>query len=131
MLHPNQFQVNEAWIAFKLKEVPVATAADGDFNVITLMDAASCFILGSEFVPADSAALSALQAKRLIKAGESHKGRLPGTLFIPADLAADALSQEAERRGVTTVRVATEQLLTLINDARKSFKEHFGGRRLQ
>ena len=47
MLHPNQFQVNDTWIAFKLNEAPIATDRDGDFDLIALMDAASCFILSS------------------------------------------------------------------------------------
>jgi len=48
MLHPNQFHVNETWIAFQLNETPIITDRDGDFNIIALMDAASCFILGME-----------------------------------------------------------------------------------
>jgi hypothetical protein len=131
MLHPRQFQVNEAWIAFKLNEVPVTTIADGDFNVIALMDAASCFILGSEFVPAGSPDLSAIQARRLFKAGESHKKSLPRTLFISADHPANVLSDEAERRGIAVMRVSIEQLLPFISEAREGFKEHFGGDRLQ
>ena len=55
MLHPHQFEVNEAWIAFRLNGTPVRTERDGDFNCIALMDAASCFILGLEFIPATSA----------------------------------------------------------------------------
>lgn len=51
MLHPQQFEVNEAWIAFRLNGAPVRTERDGDFNCIALMDAASCFILGSQFIP--------------------------------------------------------------------------------
>jgi hypothetical protein len=45
MLHPSQFKINEAWIAFRLNGAPIRTERDGDFNCIALMDAASCFIL--------------------------------------------------------------------------------------
>jgi hypothetical protein len=55
MLHPKQFEVNEAWIAFRVNGAPVRTERDGDFNCIALMDAASCFILGSEFIPLTAA----------------------------------------------------------------------------
>jgi hypothetical protein len=55
MLHPNQFEVNEAWIAFRLNNAPIQTERDGDFNCIALMDAASCFILSSKFIPATAA----------------------------------------------------------------------------
>ncbi len=50
MIEPSQFQVNEAWIAFKLNDAPTLTEEDGDFNVLALMDVASCYILGTEFV---------------------------------------------------------------------------------
>jgi hypothetical protein len=40
MLHPNQFQVNEAWIAFKLNDDPLVTG-EGAHNAFALMDALS------------------------------------------------------------------------------------------
>jgi hypothetical protein len=127
MLHPNEFQVNQAWIAFSLNEVPISTEADGDFNVIALMDAASCYILDTEFVPATSSEPSEMVAKRLIKGGQSHKQQLPETLYIPENQAADILCGEAERNGIAVVRVPEEQLLVFIGEARESFKEHIGG----
>ena len=53
LLHPNQFQLNEAWIAFQLNDAPIETEQDGSFNCIALMDAASCFILGNAMVQTD------------------------------------------------------------------------------
>jgi len=55
VIEPSQFQVNEAWIAFKLYDAPISTEEDGDFNVLALMDVASCYILGTEFVSTGSA----------------------------------------------------------------------------
>ena len=46
VLHPVQFQVNEAWIVFQLNETPIHTEQEGSFNCLCLMDAASCFLLG-------------------------------------------------------------------------------------
>lgn len=127
MFHPSKFKVNEAWIAFKLNDAPVSTKADGDFNVIALMDAASCFILGAEFVPVTSAEPSELEVKRLIKSGKSHKQQLPKTLYIPESLAADVLSAEAKRNSIVVVRVPDDQLLVFIGGAREGLKEHMGG----
>lgn len=53
LLHPNQFQVNEAWIVFRLNDEPIRTERDGSFHVAALMDAASCFIFGTEFISSD------------------------------------------------------------------------------
>ena len=127
MLHPNQFHVNEAWIAFKLNDVPICTESDGDFNFIALMDAASCFILSSAPVPTNAAEPSKMEAKRLLKEGQAHKQQLPETLFIPSDQPAALLSAEAKRQGITVVRVPEDQLLLFIGEAREGFRERFGG----
>ena len=131
MLHPNGFEVNEAWIVFKLNDAPISTETDGDFNVIALMDAASCFILGTEFVSVTSAEPSEMEAKRLLKCGKSHKKQLPETLYIPENQVADVLCTEAERDGIKVVRVPEEQLLVFIGEAREGLKEHIGGGSVQ
>jgi len=131
VLAPNQFQVNEAWIAFKLNDAPISIQEDGDFNVLALMDAASCFILGTELVPADSTEPSQLESMRLLKGGQSHKDQLPKKLLIPNKQAADILTREAERIGIVVVRVPEEQLLAFIDEAREGFQEHVNGGRTQ
>ena len=131
MLHPNQFQVNEAWIIFKLNEAPISTTLDGDFNFIALMDAASCFILSSVPVATSAAEPSKMEAKRLLKEGQTHKQQLPKTLFIPSDQLANILTTEAERQGIRVVRVPEDQLLLFVGDARESFKERFSGGSIQ
>jgi hypothetical protein len=125
MLHPNQFQVNEAWIIFKLNEAPIPTDRDGDFNLIALMDAASCFILSTLSVSAKNVQLTKQESKELLKKGQSYKQKLPKTLFIPIDQAADVLQTQAENQGITVVRVPEDQLILFIGEARTGFKEHF------
>ncbi len=126
MFHPNQFQVNEAWIAFKLNEAPVRTESDGDFNLIALMDAASCFILSTTLVPAIAPEPSEMEVKRLLREGQAHKQQLPKTLFVPNDQPAKLLTTEAERQGITVIRVPEDQLLPFVGEARDGFKERFG-----
>lgn len=126
MLHPNQFEVNEAWIVFKLNDVPIRTDRDGDFNLIAMMDAASCFLLGFTTIRAGAREPSKVEARRLLKEGRAHKQQLPQTLFVPGDQPADFLTSEAERQGIRVVRVPEDQLLVFIDDARVSFRERFG-----
>jgi hypothetical protein len=38
MLQPNQFQVNEAWIVFKLNDEPIHSERDGGIDFLALMD---------------------------------------------------------------------------------------------
>ena len=89
MLHPQQFEVNEAWIAFRLNGTPVRTERDGDFNCIALMDAASCFILGSQFIPASAPEPTRAQFRCLLQNAQRHKQQLPDTLFIAREDVAD------------------------------------------
>ncbi len=131
MLHPNQFTVNEAWLVFKLNETPIRTELEGDFNVIALMDAASCFILGNTFAPVGEAEPSKMAVRRLINEAKAHKRQLPKTLFIPNGQFLSVLPTEAERQGIGIVRVPEDQLLVFIGEARESFKEHFDGGSVQ
>jgi hypothetical protein len=127
VLHPNQFQVNEAWIAFKLNGAPIRTESDGDYNCLALMDAASCFILSSGLIPANELEASRTEARRLLKSARAHKQELPKTLFIPSEQPAHNLALEAERQKVTVVRVLEDHLLLFIGEAREAFREHFEG----
>jgi len=127
VLHPNQFQVNEAWLVFRLNDAPVRTETEGEFNCIALMDAASCFILGSVLVPTSRQEPTKIEARRLLKQGWAHKKELPKTLFTPTGEFTKVLPPEAQRQGITVVPVPEDQLLLFIGEARESFKEHFGG----
>lgn len=126
-LHPTQFNVNEAWIVFKLNHEPVHTVQDGDFDFLALMDAASCYILGSTPVAAKQLELSEIEARSLLQAGRSHKARWPQTLFVPKEQRAESLVVEAERHGINVVRVAEAQLSVFIGEAQLGFRERFGG----
>jgi len=131
VLHPNHYQVNETWITFQLNDAPVITDNNGDFNVIALMDAASCFILGIGYAPTDSKEMSQMEAERLLKFGYGHKKQYPKELIISNNQVANVLSEEAERRGINVARVPEEQLQVFIGEARESFQEHISKDRVQ
>ncbi len=126
MLHPNQFEVNEAWIVFKLNDKPMHAGADGDIDFIALMDAATCFILSSSPVLSSAAEPSSIESKRMLETAKAHKDRLPQTLLIPVGQSAHYLKREAERQGVTTVFIPEDQLALFMDEARESFREYFG-----
>ena len=124
MLHPNQFQVDEAWIAFKLNDAPIQTEEEGSFNCVCIIDAASCFILGNAFVPTGESEISKSEARRLLKTGWSRHEKFPTTLFVPTGQFQNNLPSEAEREGITVVPVHESQLLVFIGEAREGFREH-------
>lgn len=126
MLHPKQFEVNEAWIAFRLNSAPIRTERDGDFNCIALMDAASCFILGSEFIPVTDAEPTRAQFRRMLEDAKRHKQQLPKTLFVAREDVADRMTLEAAQKRIDVVRVPESELLVFIGEARESFAERFG-----
>jgi hypothetical protein len=125
MLRPDQFEVNEAWIAFRLNNAPIRTERDGDFNCIALMDAASCFIFGTEFIPVTDAEPTRAQIRRLLKDAKRHKQQLPRTLFVAREDVANQITLEATQQRIDVVRVPESELLIFIGDARESFAERF------
>jgi len=128
-LHPNRFEVDEAWLVFKVNERPIRTESDGDFDCVALMDAASCFILGNTLAPAGAAEPSKTAVRRLLREANVHKNQLPETLFIPSGQFDTIFPAEAKRLGIAVVRVPEDRLLVFIGEAREAFEEHFGGGR--
>jgi hypothetical protein len=127
VLHPNQFEINEAWIAFRLNRAPIRTERDGDMNCIGLMDAASCFLLGSELISATAAELTSVQFHRLLKRAQRHKQQLPKTLFVAREEVAESITREATLQNIDVVRVYENELLIFTGEAREAFAEQFEG----
>jgi hypothetical protein len=123
VLHPKQFGVNEAWIAFRLNGAPIETEEDGDFNCIALMDAASCFIFGTELIPLSSEAPTQLQIRRLLRDAQQRKQQFPKTLYIPREDAADLLTLEAQKHKIDVVRLPEKELMMFIGEAREGYEE--------
>lgn len=126
-MHPSQFSPNEAWIFFKLNDAPVSTERDGDFDVFALMDAASLFILSSEFVPIGSLSSAASEIQTLLKAAHSHHSTWPGKLLIPQAAPTGKLVAEAEALGISVVAVREAELSTFTKEAQQGLKAHLGG----
>lgn len=125
-LHPSQFEVNDAWIFFRLNSVPIHTVKEGSFNIFALMDAASCFILGSSPSPANFTEPPELISKQLLKEGRAHKDRLPKILYIPIGEKATSFENEARRQGISILRVPEVDLRVFIGEAKDNFNSQFG-----
>ena len=127
MLHPKQFEVNEAWIAFQMNGAAILTDQDGAFNCVALMDAASCFIFHMIMVSAEQAEPSQMEVRRLLKKGWEAKREYPKTLFVPIGRFPTVLPAEAARQGIAVVPVPASQLRIFIGDAQREFKRNFQG----
>lgn len=124
MLEPGQFTINEAWVAFQLNGAPIRTEQDGAFNCIALMDAASCFILDTAFVPEDAAEPSELEVRRLFKSGWARYRQYPARLLVPEGQFQTSLTEAAARHGIAVVAVPDAGLWAFTGEARQGFREH-------
>lgn len=129
MLHPSQFEVGDAWIAFRLNDRPIVTLEDGSFNCVSIMDAASCYVFGAEMVPgAGGGDMSQLHARRLLQAALSKSERYPATMFVPEGQFQGALAAEAARKSIAVVSVPESQLLVFTGEAIAGYREHMQGK---
>ena len=56
------------------------------------MDAASCYLLGSNVIAASAVELPKIKAKRRVKKAQTQAQRLPNTLYIPHELPAKSMA---------------------------------------
>jgi len=123
---PERLEIKEAWVAFKLNTSPIFTKADGNFNVFSLMDVASGFILSMAFVPVQAASLPAEEVGRLMEEAHAHENKWPKLLLIQSALAADVMIGKAEGLGISVRVVPESQLDVFVRDAKEGFNERFG-----
>jgi len=123
---PERLEINEAWVAFKLNTSPIFTEADGDFNVFSLMDVASGFILSMAFVPVQAASLTAEEVGRWMEEAHAHENEWPKLLLIQSTPAADGMIGKAEGLGISVRVVPESQLDIFVRDAKEGFNERFG-----
>ena len=127
-LHPTNFQANEAWIAFQLNDIPIRTEEDGTFNCFSLMDAASCYLLGAELVSTSNIQPSQAQARNMLQMAWREKGQLPEKLLLPSGHFADGMTTEAKRLGIQVVVVPEHYLLVFIGEARDGYSNFLRGK---
>lgn len=128
MRHPRDYTVNEAWIVFRLNDAPIRTEQDGDFHVVCLMDAASCFVLGNEFFATGSTEVPAPVAEVLIETGRAAANVLPRKLLLSSALGAGQFENLAERSGIEVERVPDKELTAFLSEVRKGFRKQIAQR---
>lgn len=130
-MHPSEFAVNEAWIVFQLNDVPLVTDDEGAFHCIVVMDAASCFILTSQFVPVSESEPSELDARRLLKNAMERAEACATRLFIPHGRFPGAITAEGERLGMLVEGRSEDDLTPFTGEAREGFREYLDGQARQ
>lgn len=123
MLEPSSFDANDAWVVFRLNDAPLHTEADGDFDVLCIMDAASRYIFGNELMPVQSLEVPESAAARLIEAGRSQAQSLPHRLILASEFDLTGFTALADRLGVEVQWATEEELSPLTSQTRGNFQE--------
>jgi len=128
---PSQFSPNDAWILFRLNDAPIVTEQDGDFDVLCLMDAASCYILGNDFVPIIDDADPVPIAARLLSSAQEKAGCYPKKLVVSDEFESGEFEPIAKSFDAELVSYGEEDLAPFVSEAKEGFLAHVGGGRRQ
>ena len=124
MLSPSDFEVDEAWVLFRLNESPIHEGDERNFDVITLMDAASGSERHRELLPLATKESWDAQARRLLEIAISlNKKRLPRVILTTKGVLADFIRFEAERLGIRVKPVPQYELRELTAERRRAFAQ--------
>jgi hypothetical protein len=125
MLHPNQFQVNEVWVAVKANRKPIEVR-EGLFNILTVMDAASTFIIGHTTVPAEDESPPKEAVVSIFQKGWDQKQAWPKRIIIPnSHTKLNTFKIVADERGIAVENVPMQELLAIVQPMQQSFAESF------
>ena len=130
-IDPRQDVANEAWLLFRLNDAPVRTQADGDFNVLAIIDVATGLILGMAFIDSLAREPSEFESLELSASAESECGRRPGCLIIDSEMKMTQLVAVADALGIEIVPGSGSDLGPLTQEAREGFAAHVSGDRTQ
>lgn len=126
-IDPHAFSANQAWLVFQLNDEPVRTDADGDFNVVAIMDVATGLIVGMDFISTSEDGLSEFGARKLLAAAESEAGQKPQQILVDAGKTMPELVTAADALGITVVTTPEGSLSGLTEEARLGFAAHVSG----
>ncbi|MGB5198970.1 MAG: hypothetical protein WBR56_03610 [Sedimenticolaceae bacterium] len=130
-IDPENFSPNEAWLLFQLNDAPVRTQADGDFNVLALMDVATGMILGMEFIGSTETEPSEFESRKLLASAEAEAGRKPNLLYVSSEQKMVRLVATVNAMGLDVIPEAGIELSPLTREAREGFAAHVSGGRKQ
>ena len=114
-----------------MNDAPIVTEQDGDFDVLCLMDAASCYILSNDFVPILDGSDPVRMAERLLAGAKVKAGCFPEKLFVSDELESDRFAALAKKIGAELTSFGDEDLASFASEAKEGFLAHVGGGRRQ
>ena len=123
-MHPNDFEPNSTWLAFRMNRRPVVTG-EGEFDVFVLQDAGSMFIFGTALAPVSAEAPSQQEVAGLLQDAWSQRQEWPQELLLVGKPSTtNALAKEARKHGLVVRSVAEARMSFYITDVQSAFEEY-------
>jgi len=127
MLAPDQFRVNEAWIAVRINDEFLYVQED-PYDIYVLVDAASCYVLGYVLSRVVDEAPNENDIRDLFKTAWNAKKQWAETLIITESSPADKIfSKHAREIGLSITKVSISDLEPIIGPLKESFASCFMG----
>lgn len=127
MITPDQFEVNEAWIAMRINE-EFLFVKDEPYDMHVLIDAASAYVLGHVLSSVVDESPSGKDVEALFRKAWEAKSRWAKKLIIPANYIAESVFRvEAENDGLAVEIVPLSDLEPIVGPLRELFASDFIG----
>ena len=127
MLTPDQFSVNEAWIAVRINEA-FMFVKDEPYDIYVLMDAASAYVLGHVLSKVVDEAPQEKDVEVLFREAWAAKKEWAEKLIVPENsIAENVFRRQAEQNGLSVETVPLSDLDPIVGPVKESFASHFMG----
>ena len=127
MLTPDQFRVNEAWIAIRVNEEFIFVK-DEPYDIYVLIDAASAYVLGHVLSRVVDEAPHKKDVEALFRNAWEAKSQWAKRLIISENSTAeDIFRSQAEKNGLSIEIVPLSELEPIVGPLRESFASDFMG----
>ncbi len=128
MLTPDQFRVNEAWIAVRINE-EFLFVKDEPYDIYVLMDAASAYVFGHVLSRVVDEAPNEKDVKALFRKAWKVKNQWAEKLIITENSTAhDVFRKQAAKNGLSIKVVPLSDLEPIVGPLIKSFASGFFGK---
>ena len=128
MLSPDQFRVNEAWIAIRVNDT-FLFVKDEPYDIYILMDAASAYVFGHVLSRVVDESPNEMDVENLFKEAWTAKRQWPVKIIVPEGFSAEKVFKiPAERNGLTFETVPLTDLSPIIGPLKESFATDFIGK---
>lgn len=127
MLNPDQFRVNEVWIAVRVNEA-FLFVKDEPYDIYVLMDAASAYVLGHVLSRVVDEAPHEKDVEALFKKAWGAKNQWAEKLIVTENsLAEDVFRTQAEKNGLPFEIVPLSDLELIVGPLKELFASDFIG----